>query len=137
MPPMARLRIVRATQSKFTASVAAVVVNDNREVLLLNHVLRPFSTWGLPGGFLDRNEQPEEALRREIREEVGIELGVLKLVRVRTIGRHIEMIFSADFTGEARVLSREISDLGWFGRDAVREKTTGSQREIIEKVLNS
>jgi ADP-ribose pyrophosphatase YjhB (NUDIX family) len=137
LPPQARLRAVRATQSKFTASAAAVVVNENSEVLLLNHVLRPFGTWGLPGGFLDRSEQPEEALRREVREEVGIELGGIKLVRVRTAGRHIEMIFSANFTGEARVLSREISELGWFGREAVREKTSGSQLAIIEKVLDS
>ena len=112
-------------------------MNENNEVLLLNHILRPFGTWGLPGGFLDRGEQPEAALRREIREEVGIELGAVKLVRVRTVGPHIEMIFSANFTGEARVLSREISELGWFARDEVREKTTGSQLAIIEKVLNS
>lgn len=137
LPPQVRLRVVRATQSKFTASAAVVVVNDDREVLLLNHVLRPFGTWGLPGGFIDRGEQPEEALRREIREEVGIELDGLRLVRVRTVGRHIEMIFSANFTGEARVLSREISELGWFGREEVRERTKGSQLAIIEKVLNS
>lgn len=137
LPPQVRLRAVRATQSKFTASAAAVVVNKDREVLLLNHVLRPFGTWGLPGGFIDRSEQPVDALRREVREETGIELDDIKLVRVRTVGRHIEMIFSANFTGEPRVLSREISELGWFGRDAVRKKTSGSQLAIIEKVLNS
>jgi ADP-ribose pyrophosphatase YjhB (NUDIX family) len=137
LPPQVRLRAVRATQSKFTASAAAVILNENKEVLLLNHILRPFGTWGLPGGFLDHGEQPEQALRREVREETGIEIDNVKLIRVRTVGRHIEMIFSAESDGEARVLSREISDLGWFSRDAVREKTSGSQLAVIEKVLDS
>ena len=73
LPPWLRLKIIRTTQQKFTVSAAAIITNDNGEVLLLNHVLRPFSGWGLPGGFLGAGEQPEEAIRREIREETGIE----------------------------------------------------------------
>ncbi len=71
LTPYLRLKIVRATQHKFTVSVAAVIINENEEILLLNHVLRPSSGWGIPGGFVKRGEQPEAAIEREIREETS------------------------------------------------------------------
>src|SRR6185369_17596512 len=117
LPRSARLRIVRTTQTNFTVSVAAVVVNDRREVLMLNHVLRPKSGWGFPGGFLDANERPADAVRREVLEETGIELDELTLDHTLVRGRHLEIIFSARPIGEARVLSSEIYELGWFGKD--------------------
>lgn len=135
LSPRTRLGIVRMTQPKFTVSVGAVIVNENREVLLLNHVLRPLSGWGLPGGFIDRGEQPEDAIRREMREETGIELADLKMFRVRTVRSHIEILFTATPVGEPRVMSREILDLGWFTLDTVPEGFAIAQRFIIQKVL--
>src|SRR3954467_14098658 len=103
LPRAVRLRIVRTTQTTFTVSVTAIVVNDRRETLLLNHVLRPRSGWGFPGGFLDEDEAPHEAIKREVMEETGLELADLKLKRTMVRGRHLEIIFSARPIGEARV----------------------------------
>src|ERR1043165_6051075 len=47
---------------------------EGGRVLLLRHVLRKGSGWGIPGGFLRAGEQPEEAVCRELREETGLEL---------------------------------------------------------------
>lgn len=123
-------------QHKFTVSVGAIIINEDREVLLLNHVLRPLSGWGLPGGFIDQREQPEDAIRREMREETGIELGNLKMFRVRTIRSHIEILFTATPFGEPEVMSREILDLGWFTLENMPEGFSIAQRFIIQKVLN-
>lgn len=136
LPPWLRLKIIRATQQKFTVSAAAIITNDNGKVLLLNHVLRPFSGWGLPGGFLGSGEQPEEAIRREIREETGIELERLRLFRIRTLKRHIEMMFVATADGEPLVKSREILELGWFQIDQLPEGTPRAQAELIKVVLS-
>jgi 8-oxo-dGTP diphosphatase len=136
LPPGVRLRLVRMSQRKFTVSVGAIIVNEDREVLLLNHVLRPLSGWGLPGGFINRGEQPEDAIRREMREEIGIELGDLKMFRVRTIRSHVEILFTATPVGSPQVMSREILDLGWFTLDTVPEGFSIAQRFIIQKVLN-
>ncbi len=57
--PYLRLKIVRATQQKFTVSVAAIIINENEEILLLNHVLRPHSVWGIPGGFVKSGDSPK------------------------------------------------------------------------------
>ena len=103
---------------------------------MLNHVLRPYSGWGLPGGFIDRGEQPENAIRREIREETGIELDDLRMLEVRVLGAHVEMLFAATSTGQPAVRSREIIGLGWFDVDAVPEDFSHSQHHLIRKVLN-
>lgn len=135
--PATRLKIVRATQKKFTVSVAAVVVNETDEVLLLNHLLRSDLSWGIPGGFMEFGEQPEAAVRREIREETSLELENIKMIRVRTANRHVEILFRASPVGTARVQSLEINELGWFKVDEMPEKTSGVQKQIIEGVLNS
>ena len=130
-----RLRIIRLTQPKFTVSVAAIVTDDSGKVLLLRHVLRPFSEWGLPGGFLSAGEQPEDGIRRELHEETGLELIDLKLFRTRTVHRHIEMLFSAHAVGEARVASSEILDLGWFDLDSMPSNMSRAQKTLISETL--
>jgi 8-oxo-dGTP diphosphatase len=137
LPASVRMKIVRVTQKKFTASVAAIVQNEKGEVLLLDHVLRPASGWGIPGGFLDFGEQPIDAVKRELREETGLELKELKIYRVRTIGRHIEIIFSAQAVGEASVKSREINGLGWFKVEEMPEKMSRIQKTMIEDLLRN
>ena len=135
LPSWLRLRIIRTTQEKFTVSAAAVITSEEGKVLLLNHLLRPFSGWGLPGGFVNAGEQPEEAIRREIREETGMEINNVTMFRVRTIRRHIEILFTAEPLGEATVQSREILGLGWFGIDDLPEGLPRSQKNVIRQIL--
>lgn len=135
--PSSRLKIIRFTQKKFTVSVAAIIVNDSQEVLLLNHVFRAGLSWGIPGGFIKAGEQPETAVRREIREETGLELENIKLIRLRTHNQHIEILFSASPVGAARARSFEISDLRWFKADEMPEKMNQVQKQIVWEALNS
>lgn len=132
-----RTKIIRVTQEKFTVSAAAIVVNENGEVLLLDHVLRTGLSWGVPGGFIGRGEQPEAAVKREIFEETGLELKDIKLIRVRTTNRHVEILFRAGAVGTARVKSLEINELGWFTVDKMPERMSEAQKSIIENVLIS
>ena len=135
MPAAARRRLVRLSQPTFTVSAGAVVVNPKNEVLLLKHILRGGTGWGIAGGFLDHGEQPEAAVRREVREETGIEISDVRFVKVHTIGRHIEMIYSARSDGEPRVLSPEITELGWFRPDSLPEGVTKAHKNLIDEVL--
>ena len=135
MPPAARRIVTRTFQVRFTVSAAGVITNEKGEVLLLNHVLRPVSGWGVPGGFLNFGEQPEAAFRREIREETGLELREVTLFRARTLKRHIEIIFLAKAVGEAKVLSREIIELGWFTVENMPREMSLDQQFLVRKVL--
>jgi len=58
-----------------SAAVAAFVVNEKKELLVCKRAKDPVKgTWDLPGGFVDSNESAEEALKREIREELKAEV---------------------------------------------------------------
>ncbi|HEX8289536.1 MAG TPA: NUDIX domain-containing protein [Pyrinomonadaceae bacterium] len=136
-PHFLRLRIIHATQQKFTVSVAAIITNERGEVLLLKHVLRPFSSWGIPGGFIEAGEQPADGIRRELLEETGLELSFAEIIRVRTVKRHIEILFRARATGKGEVKSREISDLGWYEIGKMPEGMSRIQKMLIEEVLSA
>ena len=74
LPGVVRRRAVRLGQRRFTVTAGGLIIDDSGRILLLEHVFRPDRGWGLPGGFLGKGEQPEEALRRELREEIALEL---------------------------------------------------------------
>lgn len=133
--PDTRAWLVRKTQNSYTVSAAAVVLNEKGEVLLLNHVLRPYSNWGFPGGFIDYGEQADEAIRREVREETGIELTELKLHSIRNSGAHIEVLFSAIADGEPSVRSAEIIELRWFVADDLPAEIPSVQRQQIAEIV--
>lgn len=135
MPPGARILATRIFQVRFTVSAAGIITNEKGEVLLLNHVLRPVSGWGVPGGFLNFGEQPEAAFRREIREETGLELKNISLFRTRTFRRHIEIIFLATGVGQASVKSLEIIELGWFAIDDIPKEMSLDQQFMVRKAV--
>ncbi|HXG83474.1 MAG TPA: NUDIX hydrolase [Pyrinomonadaceae bacterium] len=135
LTPAARVRIIRSTQKKFTVSAAAVVTNEKGEVLLLDHVFRPFSNWGIPGGFIEAGEQPEKAVIREIREETGLQLKNVRLVRARTAGRHVEILFRAEASGRAEAKSREINRAEWFRSDRMPEEMSRKQKSDVLELL--
>ena len=135
LPRKARAMLARSIQPRFTVSAGAVVTNDEGKILLLNHVLRPSSGWGVPGGFIEHGEQPEAAVRREVMEEVGVELSEVRLFKIRTFGKHIEMMFTARGIGEGSVLSREITELAWFAMDEMPPEMSLDQHFMIRKAL--
>jgi ADP-ribose pyrophosphatase YjhB (NUDIX family) len=135
LSPGMRAKLVRSAHPLFTVSAAAIITNDEGKVLLLSHVLRPGPGWGYPGGFAEKGEQAEDAVRREVREETGIELDDLQLLHVRTTGSHIEVLFSARAVGDPEVRSREIIELGWFGVEELPKEMSQQQQDRIRKSL--
>lgn len=54
-------------------AVGGIVVNERVEMLFIRRAREPGKgKWGLPGGFVDTGETAEQAVAREIREEVGL-----------------------------------------------------------------
>lgn len=136
-PAIIRTKLVRATQKKFTVSVGAVVTNEKNEVLLLNHVFRPASGWGIPGGFIEHDEQIIDAIKRELLEETNLELENVEIYQVQIINRHVEFLVRARAKGRAEVKSLEIRELGWFKLNALPEKMSRVQKQIIREVLSN
>ncbi len=58
-------------------------IEQDGNILLVRRAVDPArGQWALPGGYMDAGEMPEEALRREIVEEVGLEVVVDDLLAI-------------------------------------------------------
>lgn len=128
------------TQPRFTVTAGAVVCDERGRVLLLRHTLRRGRGWGIPGGFLRAGEQPEEAVRREMREETGLELEAVELAFARTLRhvRQIEIIFRCAMPASAlarRTASFEVERAAWFDLGSLPEGLSGDQRGLIRRAL--
>jgi len=63
-------------------TVDGIIINNN-EILLVKRKNKPFEgMWALPGGFVNYEEKTEEAVKREILEETGLQTKVYGLVGV-------------------------------------------------------
>jgi ADP-ribose pyrophosphatase YjhB (NUDIX family) len=128
---------VLLTAARFTVTAAAVIVDEQGRVLLLQHRFRPGSGWGVPGGFLKAGEQPEAALRRELREEVGLEIENVEMSSIRTLTAYqqIEIVFRCRAQGEATPRSLEIRRAEWFAWERLPEALSMDQRRLIKRTL--
>ncbi|HEY6188326.1 MAG TPA: NUDIX domain-containing protein [Pyrinomonadaceae bacterium] len=136
-PKSLRRWSVRLVEPRFTVTAGAVVCDEGGRVLLLEHVFRAGNGWGIPGGFIERGEQPEQAVRRELREEIGLELEEAELAFVRTLPRpaQVEVIFRCRPRGTMGSRSMEIKHAQWFALDQLPEGLTGDQRRLIKRAL--
>lgn len=61
------------------AAVGGLVTNEQGQLLLVRRAREPGKgKWGLPGGFVDRNETIEQALSREVLEETNLSVSEAK-----------------------------------------------------------
>ena len=65
------------------ASASAIVDGEGGRILLSRRAEAPFQgLWDIPGGFLESGEHPEDGVRREITEETGLTVVVVRLIGV-------------------------------------------------------
>jgi 8-oxo-dGTP pyrophosphatase MutT (NUDIX family) len=101
---------------------------------------------GLPKGHLDGDETPEEAARREVAEETGVqadlvdELGDVRYVYERR-GRRVEKVvrfYLFEYrSGDVADHDHEIEEARWVPlRSAARELSYPGEREMVERALS-
>lgn len=137
VPKGLRRWTVRMSHPRFGVSAGAVVTDKHGRVLLLKHRFRPGSGWGMPGGFIEEGEQPAAALRRELREEIGLEITEPKLLAVRAFKepKQVEIVFLCQAAGDTDQLSFEIQKLAWFHPEELPEKLPKDQVRLIRSAL--
>lgn len=123
--------------------VCALIRDEAGRVLLVKHSYRP--GWCLPGGGMRRGETPVSALRRELREELGLELTasprLLQIYLQRWFGMaDYPILFEVDViagtSGTAHVADHlEILEIGWFPARNLPPDTHASTRARIAEWL--
>ena len=124
---------------RFSVTAGAIITDDRNRVLLLKHRFRPGSGWGIPGGYIDKGEQAEEALRRELREEAGLEVEDVEILAARTFQRpqQVEIVFLCRAIGEPQQLNYEIEKAEWFVIDNLPSSLPKDQRKLLEQALHN
>lgn len=99
--------------------VAACLVEKNKILLVKEGKGPQNGLWGLPKGSVDEGELPQLAVKRELREECGIDAEVLGLVGLREcLIKQTPAIFMAYLVNSKNSIIKidndEITDYGWF-----------------------
>jgi 8-oxo-dGTP diphosphatase len=123
----------------FILGVGAVIWNGRDEVLLVRRARPPRAgEWSIPGGKIESGETIHDALRREVREETGIEVEIGALAGATDLQENNCHYVLVDFT--ARHLSGELragsdaAEARWVApRDLNRFELWTETRRIIEK----
>ena len=106
--------VYRFFQPKYTVGVIGIIVNEKGEVLLVEHVFHPERPWGMPGGWIGRNEDPAAAVKREIREELSMDVSIKQLLHTaKTQRNHLDVAYLCEPQGEVGTLSYELLNYRW------------------------
>ena len=119
VPRRVRRWIVRIAAPSFTVGAACVVERGDGRILLVRLAYR--DGWGLPGGLIKRREDVADCARREVSEEVGLDVELLgaPAVVVDSRPQRIDVVFRARVTegcdaDTAAPRSPEIRETRWF-----------------------
>ena len=102
-------------------TATSIIIRENK-LLLVKRNQEPFKgRWDLCGGYMQEGETPEEAVRREIKEELGVEVTEATHINdfpglaqwKESLNPIISHVFLVDFKGEIE-LDEENSDFAWY-----------------------
>ncbi len=111
------------------ATATALLVREGRVLLgRRTSKVRFAGLWDAFGGHIERGESPEEALRRELREELAIDVTLERFLHVyedidptsgETFRHHLFLVTGWD--GEPGIANEEHSEIRWYRPDEVAE----------------
>jgi 8-oxo-dGTP diphosphatase len=140
---------------KIDLVVAGYLIHNDR-VLLIHH--KKLDTWIPPGGHIEENETPDDAVRREFREELNLNVEILNrndipnegniteqltvpfYVNIHNVGDHEHCCFFylcvPRNPGEIRINRKELNDSGWFSlEDLEKDHVPPDVRNIAKKAF--
>ncbi len=114
---------------KAKIAVKAFIVK-NEKLLVIKRVsdeVQSPGVWEFPGGRLDEGENPFDGLKREVKEEVGIDIEIKRPLNVQHFSREdgeiiTMIIFECSADSKSVILSNEHSKFEWIDLNKAKEK---------------
>ena len=125
--------------------VGAVILNEKGEILLLLRRERPEAgRWTIPGGAVEWFETCVDALRRECREELGVEIDIVRILTVvdhivKEEGAHwvsIEYLASIADGEVTNACIQENEQVTWFSLDKLPDKLSLPTVAAVQSYLS-
>lgn len=132
-----------ATLHGFPASAGAVLTDALGAVLLVKQNYRPW--WNIPGGILAADEAPHVCCQREVREELGLDVVVGRLLVVDWVAPRNEsrgwigFVFDGgmvDNPDQIVLQVEELDEFAFVAPEQVRERLTANTADRVEAALS-
>ena len=143
---------------KYRTCVGMMILNSNKEILVGRRLDHPSGYWQMPQGGIDDNENPKEAVWREMMEEIGTNKA--KLIKIsnqwinyvipsetlktlpwgnKYIGQ-TQKWFAFDFLGENNDINvgtdnPEFSEWKWSRMNLIVDSIVPFKRDVYSKIL--
>ena len=127
---------------------ACLIITDGQGRVLLQRRADD-GKWGYHGGAVEIDESVQDAVRREVREELNLEVGEMRLFGVYSGASYhhiypngdevscIDIVYvSSDFRGELRLQEDEVAEVGWFTLDTLPGNMSDNPRQPILDFLH-
>lgn len=104
----------------------ALIIKDNRALMVKQFVERGDIVWNFPGGGIKENETPEEACIREVKEETGYDISIIKFLH-KGDEDHGKFTYLAEIVAGELNLDKDnlenedLIDNGWIGMDDIEK----------------
>ena len=121
MPGPLKRVAVRVGAPSYTAGAVCVLEHEGA-VLFLWQPHR--EGWSLPGGLMEKGEEPADAVRREVAEEIGLDIDPGDPVTVRVDAQHqgIDVVFRVELDRRPELeLATEARKARWFTPEELAE----------------
>jgi ADP-ribose pyrophosphatase YjhB (NUDIX family) len=121
----------------FTIGVFGIIRDEKNQVLLV--LRQDYDLWNLPGGGLEKGESPWQGVVREVREETGLDVEVVRLAGIYSKPDRDEVVFSFEckMVGGEIALNEEAKDIQYFAFDEIPQNTSQKQIARIADLLEN
>ena len=124
----------------------ALIINDKNETLLLKRTSKTRNEagfWSKPGGGVELWEKVEDAAKREMKEELGVEVELTKFLGFTESFMKSENQHWISFNYLAKIIKGEVKNLEpdkheevkWFSFEKLPEKINKYTKEAIDEYL--